>query len=1040
MESQSTFGELIRRFRRREGLTQEELAERAELSPRGLIYLERGERRPQPGTARRLADALNLSGEERTALLAVDEQEPVTGGAPRAVLSDVRTFLICDVRGYTAFSAAHGDEAAARLAERFAAIVGDVVTAHGGEMTELRGDEALSSFTSPRQALRAAYQLQNRFALERERDSSLPLFAGIGLDAGEAVEVRDGYRGGALNLAARLCSLAQAGEILAGDTVAGLARKVEGLTYLDRGHTRLKGIPEPVHVVQIVAEDAVPADVVIFTADHEPVISLPDQPTTFIGREQELQVAGDLLRQEGVRLLTLTGPGGTGKTRLALKLAEEVAAAYPDGVFFVGLAPVVDPDLVPSAIAGAIGVKEVGRQPLIETLQTYLKQKKLLLVLDNLEHLPGAAPLVSLLLSCSPTLTILTTTRETLRLAGEHEYPVPPLGLPDRHHVADLESLAQYDAVAVFLDRARAIRPDVKLTEDNAQTVLEICRRLDGLPLALELAAARVRLFPPEALLARLENRLTVLTGGARNVPTRQQTLRGAIDWSYSLLNEEDRTLFTRLAVFAGGCTFEAAESVCNLEGDLDILEGLDSLITKSLLRQEGDREPRFLMLDTIREYALEKLAERGQLPQIQNTFAEYYTSLIEDTPLDLEGPGQRDSLERLEMEHDNLRTALDWAAGTGHAELGLTLAGSIWRFWEDRGHLSEGRRRLEELLQISDSVRPAVRSRALQGAGWLAGLQGQYDQANSALDESLRIAREAGDEKITAYVLTTLGALQQIQGNYVGAVAAYEESVALFTSAGDAADAVRPRHNLATLAYIQGDYTRAQVMFAENTAEMRRVRNTRVLVRSLEGLALALLSQRLSDRAQAPLEESLDLARELGDRRQIASCLHNLGCVVMSAGDYDRANVLFEEALALVRAMDDRFRITACLESIGSLARQTGDIERAREMLTEGLLSALQGGYRNFVPGILESLAGVVLTEGDAARAATLFGAAHGLRKSLGVPRAGEDEELYAADIARGRSILTEESWSAHFEKGKELSLDEAVNQTLDRTVVAGL
>ncbi|MGI8967778.1 MAG: ATP-binding protein [Chloroflexota bacterium] len=795
------------------------------------------------------------------------------------------TFLIADVRGYTRFTVEHGDEAAARLATRFADLAEEVVEAHGGQVLELRGDEALAVFPSARNALRASVTLQAAFRDAMASDPSLPLTVGMGLDAGEPVRVKGGYRGGALNLAARLCSIAGGGEVFCSETVIGLARKTSGLYFLDRGQALLKGLSDPVRVIQVVPEDAVPNEVSIFTVQVATTSNLPLQPTTFIGRESEVIGITGMLRREQVRLLTLTGSGGTGKTRLALQVAEDLLSAFADGAFFISLALLTDPALVTSSIATTMRVKEVGEQPLIETLTDYLREKQLLLVLDNFEHLLPAAPLVAELLSRCPRLKVLVTSRTVLRVAAEHEHPVPPLALPDLKHLPDLETLSQYDAITLFIERAQAVKPEFVVTTDNALAVVEICRRVDGLPLAIELAASRIRLFPPHILLQRLSSRLTLLTGGARDAPVRLQTIRNTIDWSYTVLTEEEQRLFARLSVFAGGCTYEAAEAVGNQDGDLDLLEGLTSLVEKSLLREEDPRdatsgEPRFLMLETIREYAAEKLVESGEDERMREAHATSFTELAEHAELGLRGPAQHVWLERLERELDNLRAVMDWSLQQNHYAFGLRLAAAVGMFWEDHGHLSEGRRRLETALVGGAGAGTSQRAKALDVAGTLARVQSDFDRAIVLLEEGVRLYQEVGDQRGAATTLTHLGGV----------------------------------------ARLQGDLDRAAVLLEESLTMHRRLGNRHIMAGALTHLGDVRMRQGEYDQARRTLDEALALGRALGDPVMEGQTLLALGGVTQRQGDLDQAQVLYRDALTLLRTTGAVPSIVYAVEGVAAL------------------------------------------------------------------------------------------------------------------------
>ena len=531
------------------------------------------------------------------------------------------TFLFTDIEGSTTRWEQHREAMQAALA-RHDAILRQAIEAHGGQVFKTVGDAFYAVFATAPDALQAAITAQQTLQAEPWPEALAPVLVRMALHTGAAEQREGDYFGPPLNRIARLLAAGHGGQILLSMATHGLIRdqRPPGVELRDLGEHRLKDLTMPEHIFQVVAPTLPSGFPPLKTLDVRPS-NLPMQRSPLIGREREVAAVAALLRRDDVGLVTLLGPGGVGKTRLSLQVAVDLLDDFKDGVWFVNLAPITDPALVPSTIAQTLGVKEAGGEPLPETLKAYLREKRLLLLLDNFEQVVAAAPLVADLLASARHLKVLITSREVLHLYGEHEYPVPPLALPDLKHLPPLDYLSQYAAVALFIQRAQAIKPDFQVTNANAPAVAEICARLDGLPLAIELAAVRVRLFPPEALLGRLEHRLKALAGGARDLPARQQTLRGTIDWSYQLLDPAEQTLFARLGVFVGGCTLEAAEAVCNPDGalPLEVLDALTSLVDKSLLRQHGDRtstldsEPRFGMFETVREYALERLAASGE-------------------------------------------------------------------------------------------------------------------------------------------------------------------------------------------------------------------------------------------------------------------------------------------------------------------------------------------------------------------------------------------------------------------------------------------
>jgi predicted ATPase/DNA-binding CsgD family transcriptional regulator len=696
-----------------------------------------------------------------------------------------------------------------------------------------------------------------------------------------------------------------------------------------------------------------------------------------------------LLRRTGVRLVTLTGPGGVGKTRLALQVATGLSEDFAE-VVFVPLSSILDPALVPSAIARVLGLKEAETQTL-EQFKAYLQQRHLLLVLDNFEHVLPAAPLISELLAACPTLQVLVTSRAVLHLSGEHQFPVLPLTLPDLVYLPPLDNLAQTPAVALCVQRMQSARPDFQLTEANARVLAEICTHLDGLPLAIELAAARIKLLSPQALLTRMKYRLPLLTGGTQDLPTRQQTLRNTLEWSYSLLNSDEQRLFRRMAVFAGGCTLEAIDAVCNGEGvsALGILDQVGSLLDKSLLyqRAQGDSEPRFIMLATIREYALERLRESREEDAISDAHAAYFLTCAERGNLALRGPEQDRWLKPLEAEHHNLRRALHWFVEHGEAESALRLSSALSWFWYLHGFLREGCGWLERVLALPGaSERTRYRAQVLYGVGGLARFLGNFTLARSRLEESLALWRELGDWQGCAYALARLGTVLKLQGNLAVAHVLLEESVALFREGGD-------------------NWGLALALF---------------------GLEEVVTSEGDLPSAHSWLQESLALWREVGDKWGLALALDGLGDVLRCQGDYEQAAKFYDESLALFRHLDNKWRIAYLLHNLGHVARAQGNYEGMAALFEESFVLFRELGHKAGIADCLAGLAAVAGVQGQQELAVQLFAASQALFTALGVRLDPADCAEYDRNLAAVRTQLDEATFNVAWTQGQQITWEQ--------------
>jgi predicted ATPase/transcriptional regulator with XRE-family HTH domain len=790
---------------------------------------------------------------------------------------------------------------------------------------------------------------------------------------------------------------------------------------------------------------AVPVPAAAAMPPTPPTIQRPPLPRDpLIGREAEVAGLCALLLRPGVGLVTLVGPGGVGKTRLVLQVAEGLRDYFRDGVVWVPLAATSDPAGVVPAIARALGLRETGKQAALAQLTAALADRQILLLLDNFEQVAEAAPEVGRLLEATPGLKVLVTSRLVLRLRGEHAFEVPPLALPEAltggapaAHDAQAEAsqIAAAAAVRLFVARAQAADAGFGLGAINAPVVAALCQRLDGLPLAIELVAARTRTLTPQDMLARLQNQLQWPTRGARDLPTRQQTLRATMDWSFGLLAEGERILFRRLAVFVGGFTPQAAQQVANADEALgpDVLEVLEGLLDHHLLQaQEASAGPRrFGCLRLVREYALERLEASGEAPDCRRRHAEYFAVLAESAEPELIGPGQAAGLDRLAAEHDNLRAALEWSLAEEEVELGLRVAGAVWRFWDVRGYWQEGRRWLEALLARS-SGRTATCAKALNAAGILAVGQGDYAAACAHHERDLAIERTLGDKLGIARALNGLGNVAWNQSDYGAARAYHEEALAWRRAAEDQAGIAASLHNLGNVAWYQRDFAAAHAFLEESLALLRAQGDTQNIARTLNSLGVVAFALDDLPTARRFYEESLAVRRELGDRRGIAGSLNNLGRVAWAQGDFAGAHAMHIESLAIVRDLGDSRAISMSLYNLGLTLLEQGDLANARRLSTESLaMRQVLGHKQEIVEGLLV-IAAVSAQLGDWDRAAQLLGASTAHLEAIGAAFVINERRLQQRVAAAAQAVLGSSQYEACWVQGNALTLEEAIGEAL--------
>ena len=841
--------------------------------------------------------------------------EPPTG---------IVTFVFTDIEGSTDLVQTLGDGYRA-MQERHDEIIQAAITAEGGHVIRTEGDGFFVTFHNPIQALRAVVAAQRDLA-GFDWPSAEPLHVRMGLHTGHGVLGGGDYIGIDVNRAARIAAAANGGQILVSEATRAMVRYdlPDGVALRDLGQHRLKDIAHPEHLFDVVIDGLRTEFPPIRSLDAHPN-NLPLQLTSFVGRADEIAQTVQLLAEH--RLVTLTGPGGSGKTRLALEVASETLPRFDDGVFFVDLAPLSDHAQVPSELVQTLGMREQpGREP-IDTIVDELAAKDVLLVLDNFEHLLPASWVAERLLAAAPRLRILATSRAPLRIYGEQEQHVPPLAVPDPDRRPTLEVVSRYEAVMLFRDRANAARAGFAVTDETAPVVAGICARLDGLPLAIELAASRVKVLTPQAILSRLDAGRDLLIATARNIPLRQRTLRATIDWSAGLLAEPERRLFARLSVFRGGAGLDAVEAVGNPDGDLgiDTLDALTSLIDNSLVRQVemSDGEPRYAMLETIREYARELLVAQEDLASTERRHAEYFFALAREGESRLTSVDQRHWLNRFELDHENFQAAFGWTIDAGEPESGMEAAAAMWRFWQQRGFLSVGLSWLERLL-AADQYRTAGAARARLAAGGIAYWQREYAAADQHYQEALAISEELGDRHGIAeatYNLAFVFAAEMEGGEPDWALGQnslrlLRDALAQFEELGDLAGVAKAKGNIAFLLGGMGDLETARPL----------------------------------------LEEAIASYRQLGDMFHLADALIAYGHGFQMLGQLEQARAPVLEGLALLDQADNLVGVSGALETLSTLESGRGRHERAMRLLgsVQEIRRTIEGGFPMQASGFL--------------------------------------------------------------------------------------
>jgi predicted ATPase/class 3 adenylate cyclase len=804
------------------------------------------------------------------------------------------TFLFSDIEGST-LKWEKNAELMQSAFSRHESIMRNAMHNHGGFIYKMIGDAFQIAFSTAREAIEAALMAQ--LSLQSEEWGEIgPIEVRMALHTGVVEERGEDYIGPILNRVARMMSAGHGGQVLLSQATYELLRDdlPDDVSIQNLGEHRLKDLSRFEQIYQVISPGLRQEFPHLTTLNTHPN-NLPSQLTSFIGREREIEEIEQLLKKS--RLLTLLGPGGAGKTRLAIQVAANVLHHFEQGIFFVDLAPISDPQFVSRTIAETLNIRETASQPVVQSIKNYLGEKNLLFILDNFEQIVETAPLVADLLSSAPKLKVILTSRQPLMISGEQEYLVPPMGVPVLDHRESIKAISQYEAVELFINRAESVRPDFEITSGNASAIAEVCARLDGLPLAIELAAARIRSLSPSQLLDRLQTRFAELSGGMRDLPPRQQTLLATIDWSYDLLEEGEKELFARLSVFQGGRTLEAAEAVCGPDSSINIFDGLDSLTRQSLLYMDQglDNEPRFMMLETIHEYARQKLIESDQVEQIKGQHADYYLALVERAEPEMRGKKQAYWSAKLRSEHDNLRTALSWSFSEGDFVVGIRLAGGLRDYWYYQGLFGEGWKWTETALEGVDQAPIAVQAKLYNTASHLLFYLGDHQRGEEWALKALSLYRDLGDERNLAWAYILLGSHQMEHPDRTNeGILLSEKGLALFRKNNDRPGIDQALTVIGELARMQGDY----------------------------------------DRAGKVYQEALVINCELGDKYRESINLLNLAYVSHHRKDYQQEEELIKQALMLSGEFKTKYFTILYLDALASPIGATGEPERAATIL----------------------------------------------------------------------------------------------------------
>ncbi|MBK8551580.1 MAG: tetratricopeptide repeat protein [Ignavibacteria bacterium] len=976
------------------------------------------------------------------------------------------TFLFTDIEGSTSLAQEFPDSLPSAL-EKHHAILTETIESNNGFVFEIVGDAFCCAFEKAEDAVKAAVDAQLNLANEKWDNAVIRIR--IGIHSGDAEWNGKKYRGYiTLARTARVMSAAYGEQIIiSNDAYISAKEKIpDKISFRDLGERRLKDLKHPLRLYQIISKGLVSDFPPLKTLEARPN-NLPIQLTSFIGREDEMKQVKDLLKQ--THLLTLTGSGGVGKTRLAMQIAADVIDDFDHGVWIAELSPVFEPEILPNVIMKVLGLMEEPNRNTGDTLCDYLKDKKLLIILDNCEQLVDhCAALAEKLLRNSPGLKIIATSREALRCAGEQTHNVLSLNVPVPGVENSIEKLAQFEAVRLFIETAMAVDSEFRINKNNAPAIAAICYQLDGIPLAIELAAARIKILSAEKIHERLGDRFNLLTGGKRTALPRQKTLKALVDWSYDLLTEEEKILWRRLSVFSGGWTMEAAEEVCSDQNfkKEGMLELLNQLTSKSIIIYERENE-RYRILETLKQYGKDKLKEAKETEEILSKHLNYFMGLAEAAEQKLYGKDAQVWIEKLESDHVNLQSGIDWSLSGGDREKGIRLAESLWYFWDIRGHYSIGIILMQKFLDNAQDMSKSSLRKLLSRTGALTSNRGEFVNAVNFLEAGLKSSREINDKHNISFTLSRLGMTEQSRGNFEKAQKYHEESLALSRDSGKISESGDTLSQMGRLAYDRGNYDEAHKFYTKSLDLLRETGDKSRIAFSLNGLGIVAFKRGYYEQAEKFFNESLDLRREVGDIKGIAGSLGNLGNLTSDLGNYEQSqkyqeealllyrkigdkrgtsnslynfgNLLnylgnyeqaqsyFEESLILYREMGDKYSIAYSLYGLALLLLDRGDIEKARKLNEESLLLQLEIGDKSLIYHIIIEFACIFNLINLLPISVKLLGAVELNLKSNSVVLESKEQTRQEHIIKSLREKLSDEEFLKYFEEGKKLTIEEA-------------